>query len=501
MKLVTRITALAGGAVVFATAASIACVGWIAHGNRVNELRGLMSAAIQQAETVTENMDYLHRAGSFKHAESKSASTQGLDRSSAMYRAIPVVAGWESVKKVAKEKGFIFNTPSRPDLRPRNPENGGAAYADAFRAFAAGQAEWFQEESDSGMLTVIRPVKLTAGCLQCHGDPKTSPTGNGLDPVGMPMEGMHEGDIKGAFVLRAPITRDAVVMASIGKMALVGFVVLLVVVAVSFVLNQKWVVEPLQKVVQTLNDGAHRIGGASHRLGSTSQTLAEGATEQSAAVHESVASSEEIAVTTQQNAERSGSVARMITEFSDRFSKVNAQVASAVDSMKEINSSAGRISHIIKTIDGIAFQTNILALNAAVEAARAGEAGLGFAVVAEEVRTLSQRSSEAAKDTETLIAESLAKSKEGDSRLAEVASSIVQVAKMSAEVDRLIAEVSSSNREISNGVDQVSRGMQEIATATERAAAGAAENQSASTALNEEVEALQGAVSTLRSLI
>jgi archaellum component FlaC len=501
MKLVTRITAMAGGAVVLATAGSIACVAWIAHGNRVNELRGLMSATLQQAETVTENMDFLHRQGAFKESARKKEGPQKLDRESANYRAIPVVAGWDSVKTVAKQKGFTFLTPSRPDLRPRNPENNGAEFAEAFKIFSKGEVEYFHEDSQTGTLTVIRPVKLRAGCLQCHGDPSTSRAGNGLDELGMPMEGLREGDVKGAFVLRAPMTRDAVIWASIEKMGLVGSGILLIVVGLAFVLNRKWVVEPIAQVLNGLKEGASRIGDAARRLDKMSEMLAEGAEEQAASVQQSVASTKEIAIATDQNAHRSTSAAQIIGELSIQFREVNQQVSGALESMKEITTSAGRISKIIKTIEEISFQTNILALNAAVEAARAGEAGLGFAVVAEEVRNLSQRSSAAAKDTEALISEAQGKSKEGDLKLGEVAASIAKVATLASEMDRIIAEVNASTQQVSAGVSQVSQGVQSIAIAAERASTGATENQQASHSLTKESVLLEGAVASLSALV
>src|ERR1700742_4175435 len=115
-----------------------------------------------------------------------------------------------------------------------------------------------------------------------------------------------------------------------------------------------------------------------------------------------------------------------------------------LESMKDISTSSEKISKIIKVIDEIAFQTNILALNAAVEAARAGEAGMGFAVVAEEVRNLAQRSAQAARDTASLIEESILKSTEGSRKLEEVASSIVGITESAGKVKTLVHEVGAS---------------------------------------------------------
>src|SRR6202007_438894 len=121
------------------------------------------------------------------------------------------------------------------------------------------------------------------------------------------------------------------------------------------------------------------------------------------------------------------SVAYLVGNSQQKFSEMNRRMEELVVAMGEINASSGKISKIIKVIDEIAFQTNLLALNAAVEAARAGEAGMGFAVVAAEVRNLSQRCAQAAKDTAALIEESISRSDEGKSKLGLVAVAVQSI--------------------------------------------------------------------------
>ena len=134
-------------------------------------------------------------------------------------------------------------------------------------------------------------------------------------------------------------------------------------------------------------------------VSTSAQTLSQGATEQAASLEETSASMEEMASMTRQNAENSATAATLMGEVDTRVRESNQSLAELVTSMGSIQESSQRVAKIIKTIDEIAFQTNILALNAAVEAARAGEAGAGFAVVADEVRSLAQRSAQAARDT------------------------------------------------------------------------------------------------------
>lgn len=504
MTLSSKITAGAALSVILATAGSIATVYWISHGNRVNELRGLMSTTLQQAETVTENMDSLHQGGAFNGEVIRETARRsaGSDlRQSVAYRSIPVVAGWDSVRKVAKLHQFEFLTPSRPDLPPRNSANVGTEMREIFQAFAAGQQEYFQEDSATGTLILARPVRMSLGCLQCHGDPATSLTKNGLDPVGMRMENLKAGDIKGAFVLRAAMTKDAVVLASIGKMTTVGLIVLVLVIAKFMYMNQRVVAAPLRAIAASLRKESSRIREASVHLSEVGDTLATGAAEQAAAIHETSASAEEMNSMMQRSADHTHSVARKMGESGEVVEDANAKLGQMATSMNEIEASSGRISSIIRTIEEIAFQTNILALNAAIEAAQAGEAGRGFAVVAEEVRRLAQRSAEAAHDTEALINESIKTSREGQRRLREVAEAMDRLTTLSGEARRSIDEVSVATREQAEAVSHVAQGMHQLEQSTQRVSTSAGANASAGTELRAQSASLDDLVNKLATLV
>ena len=167
-------------------------------------------------------------------------------------------------------------------------------------------------------------------------------------------------------------------------------------------------------MVNTLEMGSDEVASATTEVATASQTLAEGASEQAASLEETSASLEEITSMTKRNADNADSakaLANLTRHAADTGSGDMARMTTAMDAIKI---SSDNIAKIIKTIDEIAFQTNILALNAAVEAARAGEAGLGFAVVAEEVRALAQRSCRPRAETATKIFEdSIEKSRQG----------------------------------------------------------------------------------------
>ena len=502
MNLANKITLCASGGVVLATVGAIVNVYLISHGNRVNELRSLMSSTIQQAETVTADMDELHTQSAFNTSVLMSSLAKGSDyRNSVLYRTIPVVAGWDSVKGVAQTKGFAFLTPSRPDLPARNPKNHTEEFADAFRAFAEGKDEYFTEDSATNTLVLVRPVRLVAGCLGCHGDPATSTTHDGRDPLGAPMENLRAGDVKGAFVLKAPMTRDPVVMASMERITIVGLGVLVLVVVCFQVLNKRLIVKPLHAITQELLEGATRVRAASSQLEEASQAIAAGAVEQAATVEETSASTVEINSMTQANADNAKSAAALMDEAASGVNQANLKLGEMVVSMREITGSSDRISKIIKVIDELAFQTNVLSLNAAVEAARAGEAGLGFAVVADEVRNLAQKSAQAAKDTATLIEDSIARSQQGSGRLQEVGNAIAQVTELSNSVKACIQQVSGGNEEQARGIDQISAAVQQMEQVVQISAQKAQENELSTADLRQQSETLEGIVTRLTAII
>ena len=257
----------------------------------------------------------------------------------------------------------------------------------------------------------------------------------------------------------------------------------------------------LTRAVAELSEGAEQVSSASGQVSGSSQSLAQGASEQAASLQQTSSSSEQMASMTRKNAENSQQAAAVMNTVSERVAEANRTLAGMVESMEEIGASSNKISKIIKVIDEIAFQTNILALNAAVEAARAGEAGMGFAVVAEEVRSLAQRSAQAAKDTASLIEESILKSGEGSRKLGEVSQSIQAITEGATAVKTLVDEVDASSREQAKGIEQISKAIAQMDTVTQQNAANAEESASASEELNAQSQALMSVVGQLQAMV
>jgi methyl-accepting chemotaxis protein len=250
-----------------------------------------------------------------------------------------------------------------------------------------------------------------------------------------------------------------------------------------------------------LGSGAEQIASAASQVASASQTLAQGATEQAASIEETSASSEQINAMARRNTDNSQTTAGIVASTALRFVETSASMADMVLAMSGISESSEKISRIIKVIDQIAFQTNILALNAAVEAARAGESGAGFAVVAEEVRNLAQRSAQAAQDTASLIEESITRSKAGSVKVDQVAAVIHAITAESAKMKTLVDQINDGSQEQSRGIDQVTRSIRQMEVVTQGNAASAEQSAAAAEQLTAQSESVKEIVNTLNALV
>jgi methyl-accepting chemotaxis protein len=257
----------------------------------------------------------------------------------------------------------------------------------------------------------------------------------------------------------------------------------------------------LTQSVAELGEGADQVASAASQVSASSQALAQGSSEQAASLEETSASTEEVHSMAAQNTQNSHAAADLVTQSQNKFVETNQSLEQMVVAMGEIKASSDKISKIIKTIDEIAFQTNILALNAAVEAARAGEAGMGFAVVADEVRNLAQRCAQAAKDTAELIEESIVKANDGKVKVDYVAAAIRTITEESGKIKTLVDEVNLGSQEQARGIEQIGKAIVQMEQVTQKTAASAEESAAAAEELTAQSEKVKDVVDRLRKLV
>jgi len=254
----------------------------------------------------------------------------------------------------------------------------------------------------------------------------------------------------------------------------------------------------LDHMFSDINASAVQVSIGSKQVADGSQSLAQGATEQAASIEELSSSIAEIAERTKTNAGMAENAAKLSDTIKRDAEEGSRQMDDMITAVNEINEASQSISKIIKTIDDIAFQTNILALNAAVEAARAGQHGKGFAVVAEEVRNLASKSAEAANDTGDMIQNAMAKAELGSRIAGETAASLAKIASGISKSTQLITEIARASEEQSSGIAQINTGIDQVAQVVQQNSATAEESSAVSEEMSSQSALLQELISRFK---
>ncbi|MCH4595681.1 methyl-accepting chemotaxis protein [Achromobacter xylosoxidans] len=256
--------------------------------------------------------------------------------------------------------------------------------------------------------------------------------------------------------------------------------------------------ESLARTVATVRRGVDEINVGSREISAGNTDLSSRTEQQAASLEETAASMEELASTVKQNADNARQANQLAASASDVAERGGSAVAEVVNTMQGISASSRKISEIVSVIDGIAFQTNILALNAAVEAARAGEQGKGFAVVAGEVRSLAQRSAQAAKEIKGLIEDSVSKVGAGSQQVERAGATMQEIVASVKRVTDIMGEISAASEEQSSGIDQVNRAVSQMDEVTQQNAALVEEAAAAAGSLQEQAQRLAEAVAVFK---
>jgi methyl-accepting chemotaxis protein len=256
--------------------------------------------------------------------------------------------------------------------------------------------------------------------------------------------------------------------------------------------------ETMVTVISDIKTASREVSNASAEISSSTTDLSQRTEEQAASLEETSASMEEISATVKKNAENAQQANQFTSDTRSVAERGGAVVGDAVNAMARIEESSRKISDIIGVIDEIARQTNLLALNAAVEAARAGEAGRGFAVVATEVRSLAQRSSQAAKDIKDLITNSSGQVKEGVDLVNRAGGSLKEIVDSIKKVADIVADIANASAEQATGIEEVNKALTQMDEVTQQNSALVEENAATAKTLETQAGAMDQRVGVFR---
>jgi len=346
----------------------------------------------------------------------------------------------------------------------------------------------------AGSFEVYQPIAAQKSCIECHVNWKPNQIA-GVMSMRFSTEAYRAGQ-QTWLDFERNTHRASMMISGITAVTLAVAISFMVALAVHYLMTI-----PLRRDASALSQHADEVALAASAVATASDSVAQDSSEQAASVEEISASLEEISSVTRQNAAYAGEANQLAHKAHAAAEQGVVDIREMSVAMQTIKDSGADITKVIQTIHDIAFQTNILALNAAVEAARAGDAGMGFAVVAEEVRNLAQRSGQAARESAARIEEAISKTGRGVELSGKVVRALEDIVAKVNQVNKLVSQVASASHEQTQGVAQINTAVSQMDKITQGNAAAAEESASAAAELTAQAESMKVSVGSLLQLV
>jgi HAMP domain-containing protein len=340
------------------------------------------------------------------------------------------------------------------------------------------------QEKDQLQLAVPLYSDAHPGCAECHGVDVKAHALLGTLNAYIPLEArLHEANVKAGYTISFLVS------------------ILLAFTAVIAWAISRYMVKPVNRIVDKLRHNAEEFTTTSSHVSQSSESLAQSSSEQASSLEEIAASLEEMSSMSKQNATNSNQANNLSNESTSHAGKGVETMKLLHLAIQQISESGEQVTHVAKSIEEIAFKTNLLALNAAVEAARAGDAGKSFAVVAGEVRNLAHQVSEEAKNTTTLISQSRERTQQGLKQAEEANASLEQIKSASEKVCHVISDISSASNDQAKGIEQINSAVSQLDKVVQKLAEGSEESASSGRELSDQARIMRETVDELNAVV